>query len=226
MNIENCPYTYGYQRMQNDQSVSAAVVDLHFHVQRGTVAVDHGYALYGAIIRLLQPSVPGSESWLHNADNVGLHMLRGRYLGNGRLLLGAHARFGLRLPAMLIPKALPLAGKRLDLGGESLRIGVATTGALIPTSALYAHVVTTRNGDEETRFDEEIARQLEQLLIRGKPTRGPRRIITIKGRKVVGHSLLVAELSAEESIRLQEAGLGGRRKMGCGVFVPHRSESL
>jgi CRISPR/Cas system CSM-associated protein Csm4 (group 5 of RAMP superfamily) len=28
----------------------------------------------------------------------------------------------------------------------------------------------------------------------------------------------VSELTAEESIRLQEHGLGGRRKMGCGVF--------
>jgi CRISPR/Cas system CSM-associated protein Csm4 (group 5 of RAMP superfamily) len=29
-------------------------------------------------------------------------------------------------------------------------------------------------------------------------------------------------LKAEESIRLQEEGLGGRRRMGCGVFVQMR----
>jgi hypothetical protein len=29
-------------------------------------------------------------------------------------------------------------------------------------------------------------------------------------------------LSAEDSLRLQEVGIGGRRHMGCGVFVPFR----
>jgi hypothetical protein len=29
-------------------------------------------------------------------------------------------------------------------------------------------------------------------------------------------------LNAAESLRLQEHGLGGRRKMGCGVFAPVR----
>ncbi len=43
----------------------------------------------------------------------------------------------------------------------------------------------------------------------------------IKDKHVVAHTLLVSELTAEETIRLQEEGLGGRRKLGCGVFVPY-----
>lgn len=195
------------------------VVDLFFHIQGKEVPVDHGYTLYSAISRILES---GDENkWLHNADNVGLLPIRGHYAGQGKLLLDQHARFGLRLPVNLIPKVLRLAGKRLDVNGEALRIGVSTTSALIPAPVLYAHIVTTKNGEDESRFDAEIQRQLDALDIKGKPARGPRRIVTIKDKKVVGYSLLVSELTAEESIRLQEHGLGGRRKMGCGVFVPH-----
>ena len=199
------------------------VVDLFFHVQGKEVPVDHGYTLYSAISRILES---GDETkWLHNADNVGLLQIRGHYAGQGKLILDQHARFGLRLPVNLIPKVLRLAGKRLDVNGEALRIGVSTTSALIPAPVLYAHIVTTKNGEDESRFDAEIQRQLDALGIKGNPTRGPRRIVTIKDKKVVGYSLLVSELMAEESIRLQEHGLGGRRKMGCGVFVPHMDKA-
>lgn len=206
--------------LKTDTAINSPVVDLYFHVQGKQVPVDHGYALYGAISRTFQALQNSSEeNWLHSADNVGLLALRGSYQGSGKLLLNQRARFGLRLPAALIPKALPLAGKRLDLNGDKLLVGVTTTEALIPAATLYAHIVTTKNGEDETRFDAEIQRQLEELGIKGKPTRGPRRIVTIKDKKVVAHSLLVSELTADESIRLQEQGLGGRRKMGCGVFI-------
>lgn len=199
------------------------VVDLFFHVQGKEVPVDHGYTLYSAISRILES---GDENkWLHNADNVGLLPIRGHYAGQGKLMLDQHARFGLRLPVNLIPKVLRLAGKRLDVNGEALRVGVSTTSALIPAPVLYAHIVTTKNGEDETRFDAEVQRQLDALDIKGKPARGPRRIVTIKDKKVVGYSLLVSELTAEESIRLQEHGLGGRRKMGCGVFVLHNEQA-
>lgn len=198
------------------------VVDLYFHVQGKEVSVDHGYALYSAISRVVEDE---RDRWLHASDAVGLILLRGRYLGGGKLALGRGARFGLRLPAKQIPKVLPLAGKRLEINGNKLLVGTTTTSALIPAPVLYAHLVTTKNGEDETRFDEEIRRQLRALDIKGTPQRGPRRIVTIKDKKVVGYSVLVSGLTADESIRLQEQGLGGRRKMGCGVFLPRRVEN-
>ncbi len=193
------------------------VVDLCFHVQGKQVDVDHGYALYSAISRIIETD---NDQWLHGATDIGLLPIRGRYMGQGKLSLGRNARFGLRLPAARIQQALPLAGKRLQINGDGLTVGTTTTSALIPVPALYAHVVTTKNGEDERRFDQEVQRQLDTLEIKGNPMRGPRRIVTIKDKKVIGYSLLISELTAEESIRLQERGLGGRRKMGCGVFLP------
>jgi CRISPR-associated protein Cas6 len=50
---------------------------------------------------------------------------------------------------------------------------------------------------------------------------GKRRTIRIHGKEVVGYELIIEGLTADESIAIQTAGLGGRRHMGCGVFVPH-----
>jgi len=47
-----------------------------------------------------------------------------------------------------------------------------------------------------------------------------RRTVRIHDREVVGFALRVQDLTAEESLHLQEHGLGGRRLFGCGIFVP------
>ena len=35
-------------------------------------------------------------------------------------------------------------------------------------------------------------------------------------------SLMLADLTVEESVRLQQCGLGTHRLMGCGLFIPHK----
>ena len=47
-----------------------------------------------------------------------------------------------------------------------------------------------------------------------------RRVVRVKGRAIVGYALVVAGLSAADSLALQESGLGGRTRMGCGFLVP------
>lgn len=45
-------------------------VDLIFPVHGRTILVDHGYALFSAISRLLESP---DNQWLHESDNVGIH---------------------------------------------------------------------------------------------------------------------------------------------------------
>jgi hypothetical protein len=121
----------------------------------------------------------------------------------------------------LIPKVLALAGKRLVVGSDTLRVGVPHVQGLRPAPVLAARLVTTRNGQDERRFDEEIARQLTGLGITVSATRGRRRILPHQGqdRRGLRRPYCGIECRAE-SLRVQENDLGGRRKMGCGVFVP------
>ena len=74
-------------------------------------------------------------------------------------------------------------------------------------------------------------RQLDALLIADEvgllthangPHEGqPRRqVIRVKNQTHVGYAVIVQHLNADESVRLQGHGLGGRRTMGCGLFLP------
>jgi len=49
---------------------------------------------------------------------------------------------------------------------------------------------------------------------------GDRKTFTVHDKKVVGYSMQLLGLSDEDSIKVQEQGLGGRRKMGCGFVEP------
>lgn len=197
-----------------------ALINLEFPVAGSFLPADHGYHLYAAISRFFD--TPRGGNWFHEAADLALLPVNGTYVPERRLRLDHSARFLLRLDSASIPRALPLAGKRLEVAGEPLRVGAPRVTPLIPSVALRARIVTTKNGDEEERFDAEVHRQLEELGIQGAAQRGRRRIITIRSKKVVGHELTITKLSAEESIALQTHGVGGRRKMGCGVFVPVR----
>ena len=192
-------------------------VDIVFPVTGSTLPVDHGYALYGALSRILESP---SEQWLHDTTDIGIQNMRGKFAGQGRLNITPQTRLIVRAPSNWVDRFLPLVGSNLSVDGYSVSIGMPSTRSLRPTASLYAHRVTTRNGDDETRFDSEIANKLASAGIRGRPVRGRRRIFRVRDKHVVAHSLLVSELDARESMLLLEKGLGGRRKLGCGVFVP------
>ncbi len=76
-------------------------VDLAFRLVGTKLPVDHGYALYSAINRLIPE--------LHDAKSVGVHPIRGRYSGEGNLLLTPASRLILRLPDHGIAVYLPPA---------------------------------------------------------------------------------------------------------------------
>jgi CRISPR-associated protein Cas6 len=188
------------------------IIDLQFHLSGQMIPVDHGYTLFSAVSRCLPE--------FHQAQDVRLALIRGRYIGDGLLQLLPGSRVVFRLPSDKAALYINLAGKTLDLDGHKIRVGVPSSQGLVPATALYAHLVTIKNGLDQERFEAEIRRQLDVQGCQGRMTIGKRRTFSIHAKKVVGYSLLVSELTAEESFILQEQGLGGRRKMGCGFFQP------
>ena len=193
-------------------------IDLAFRLTGSAVPVDHGYALYAALSRIL-PDV-------HTAKDIGVQPIRGIYSGNGTLHLADFSRLILRLPDEQIRAYLKLAGKRLAVDDHPLSVGVPEVRTLRPVVRLRARLVTIKGFLQEEEFLEAVKRQLEQLDIKGQAHLGTRRTFRVRDKQVVGFEMGVTQLTAEESLTLQEQGLGGRRKMGCGVFVPwgERSE--
>jgi CRISPR-associated protein Cas6 len=203
------------------------LVDFHFPAFGELLQRDHGYGLYSA----LSQRVPA----LHAADcPIRVGPILGEHAGKGLLrLVPNRSRLRLRLPVSSIGLTLPFVGTTLQVEGYSLRLGVPQVIPLSPAPALVARLVTIKGFTEPAAFLAAAQRQLDALGVggeigippiqqgdhKGKPAR---RVLDIKGRRVVGFGLQVAGLTAEESIRLQEHGLGGRAKMGGGFFVALR----
>ena len=187
-------------------------VDLAFRLNGSAIPVDHGYALYAAVSRIVPE--------IHQATNIGVQPIRGIYTGNGKLQLSPASRLIVRLPDEAIRPYLKLAGKRLVVDDSPLSVGVPEVRMLLPVSRLRARLVTIKGFLEEAEFLAAAMRQLQQLDIHGQAHLGERRTLRIKDKQVVGFGMFVTQLTAEESLTLQENGLGGRRKIGCGLFVP------
>jgi len=211
-------------------------LDLLFPVLGDSLPTDHGYLLFAAASHLAPV--------FHDKDaGVRFTAITGTYAGGGRILLDEKfSRWRVRLPDERIRDVLKLAGKSLRIGDQHIRLGAPSVATLIPAPALIARIVTFKASqrgaracsvDEPGRFLEVARKKLEGMGIKGEPllpliTEGERagqprrRIVRVNGKKIVGFSLIVEGLNAEESIELQESGLGGRVRMGCGFFGPLR----
>ncbi|ALA57929.1 type I-MYXAN CRISPR-associated protein Cas6/Cmx6 [Nitrospira moscoviensis] len=188
------------------------MIDLAFRLMGMRIPVDHGYAVYAAINRVVPE--------LHDAKDIGVHPVRGRFDGDGCLLLSPASRLIIRTPDDRIREFLKLAGKTLEVDGHRFRLGVPELRALRSAVALVARLVTIKGFMEAGEFIEAAQRQLEAMSVTAALQLGERRTLRIKDKQVVGFEVLASELDVEGSIKLQEAGIGGRRRMGCGVFVP------
>jgi CRISPR-associated protein Cas6 len=170
----------------------------------------------------------------HQAADFGVHPIRGRHIGGRTLQLTEHSRLIIRVDAEHIARFLPLAGKSLRLLDRQIRIGVPQVHSLLPATALRSRLVTiklpetaSQKGDAaKESFSAAIGRQFATLGISIQPkcSLGKRRTLRIKDKEVMGYEVLIESLAAEESLTLQEHGLGGRRKMGCGIFTPFKRE--
>jgi CRISPR-associated protein Cas6 len=196
-------------------------VELQFPILGPTLPAQHGYDLYAALCKVAPRLHEADCSW-----QVG--PVFGVPAGSGLIQLVPQRSFvRLRLPSDDIPQALPLAGSRV-------RLGVPQVEALKPVPVLGAKLVVLKARCEPGIFLDTVRRHLAERGVRAEvgipltrqgPRAGqPRRsVLRLKGRRIVGYALLVQGLTADESLALQERGVGNRRRMGCGFFVPVRS---
>ncbi len=204
--------------------------DVSFRLSGDVVPRDHGYSLYSAIC--------GAIPELHEASWLAVHPIAGVTRDGGLLRLRSNAEVRLRVPPERVATLLPLVGTSLDLGRARVSLGVPTIHPVVPAPRLDARLVHVKittlplrllNGKETIDLDRlaesyrtELERQLTRLDIRKPFELAGRNRITVAGKELIGFSVRVSDLSAEESLRLLVNGLGGKRRMGCGVFRPTR----
>lgn len=212
--------------------MGSAVVDMVFPVAGRKLPWDHSYALYGALCR----QVPA----LHAGLTAGVFPINGAPAGGGQLKLSESSRLRIRVAPESVCRLLPLAHAEFDLEGYEFGLGAPTLEEVRPKPALFSPWVTFKGYLTPQPFLDRVETELRSREIeasfglvrprssasregkRGSLTDFVSRTRTIKGARIVGFALLIQGLSVEASLDLSQRGLGGRRRMGGGLFMPAR----
>lgn len=202
----------------------ADIVDAVFAISCRCLPVDHAYALSQAV----QAALP----WFADEPDAGLHTIHGAASASGwmrpegpddLLQLSHRARLALRLPRERLQDAAALTGRTLEVAGWPLGVEALSARPLSRITTLFARSVVFSGAEEEAQFLAAAAGELDALGIRASTMLcGRVSALATPARTYRTRSLMLAGLSQEQSLELQRRGLGGERKLGCGLFIPHK----
>ena len=200
------------------------VVDLVFQIECRALPVDHAWALSQAVCAALP--------WLEQEPAAGVHPIHVAESGNGwkrpenaddLLCLSRRTKLVLRTPRLRVAAANALVGQQLDVAGHGLRVDKVSLRPLSAITTIFSRYVVSADGLDETAFLQQALRDLEALGVRPKKMLcGLKKIIATPEQPVHTRSLMLAGLKQLESVTLQQRGLGPRRLLGCGLFIPHK----
>ena len=205
--------------------VDDEVVDLVFGVHCQCLPVDHSYALSQAV----QQELP----WLAQEPVAGVHSIHVAASSNGwmrpddpqaLLHLSRRTRLVIRVPKHRIEETQALQGKTLDVAGHRLQVQQPSLRALSTLTTVFArHLASDDNLASEEAVLHWVARELQKnAIVAKKMLCGAAHDIATPQGPLRVRSLMIADLEAEESLRLQKFGIGPHRHLGCGLFIPHK----
>lgn len=201
------------------------VVDVLFSIRCARLPVDHAFALSMAL-RELAP-------WLADEARAGIHALHVAGSQNGWerpehdagqfLIPSRRSKLAIRIPIHRLDDLTAALNRRtLDIHGCELTIGEPKTRGLSKETTLFARYVAG-DGDTEEAFLQWVVAALRHHGIRiRKALCGKEARLSTPDGPIITRSLMLADLSREESVALQRDGLGPHRAMGCGIFLPHK----
>lgn len=205
--------------------ISNEVVDLVFAIRCKTLPLDHGHTLQQAVSRHLP--------WIDDEPQAAIHQIHVAESAHGwnrpqnssseLLWPSRRTRLVLRMPRHRVETCQALTGRMLDIDGHELNIGPAKQKMLSKLTTIFARYVDTRGADQDQAFIQDVADFLEQRKINAKKMMSG---LLVKHRIDDGYlltrKLMLAGLSIEDSVRLQQRGIGDRQLMGIGIFLPHK----
>ena len=219
---------YWQERSKEEQNtVPDDVVDLVFSIRCRSLPVDHAWPLAEALLAELP--------WLKDESGAGVHPFQISEEGNGWMRsedpdelihLSRRTKLVLRIPQARTAEVEALAGRILDVSGNELELLKSSRRKLSALTTLFSRYIIIEKGDNEAVFIDKIAQRLRAMGIQPpKILPGRERRLRVPGGVLDTRSLMVAEVSLQESVVLQQQGLGDHRLLGCGLFVPHKEIS-
>lgn len=200
------------------------VVDVAYRIQCRNLPVDHAWALSQAVLQVLP--------WIEDEPGAGVHTIHVADSGNGwqrpdgaddLLCLSRRTRLVVRLPGARLAAAEALVGRTLNVSGHALTIEKSTVKPLVAIQTVFSRYVVGAEGEDESTFLQKALRELGMQGIQPKKMLcGIEKRIDTPDQPIHTRSLMIADLALTDSLRLQQRGLGPRRSLGCGLFLPHK----
>ena len=199
------------------------MAELSFSVDCKELPYDHAYELSSAILNL----VPEIENDKRNA----IQTLHGPMSGNGwvrpdseNIPLSKRAKLIMRINKNQLNDIKGIEGKEIMLFGNALKIGSSKVKNFLVVKDLFCRFVMSDHKTSEDDFLNNIQNELKGLNINiRKALCGKSMVISFGKKTLYTRSLMIADLSKEESLKLQEEGVGDKKLYGCGIFLPHKS---
>tara|TARA_B100000886_G_scaffold97353_1_gene64604 strand:- start:4246 stop:4923 length:678 start_codon:yes stop_codon:yes gene_type:complete len=204
-------------------SEMSKMIDVAFKINCKTLPYDHAFSLSNEITKHLP--------WLEDNELTGIQTLHGPESGNGwtraeneEIFLSKRTRLILRIPKSEYNETCKLEGETLKVLGNDIKVGKASKKPFLTVRDLICRFVLTDDDLDESDFLKYVAKEFESHEIHlRKAICGKTKSFTINGDQKFTRSLMIADLSKENSIKLQDVGVGIGRIFGCGIFLPHKS---
>lgn len=201
------------------------IVDIAYKLECKTLPLDHAQALCDAI----QAALP----WFVEEDQAGLHLIHVAESGNGWyrpedpenevLCLSRRTRMTLRVPKHRIDDAHALTEQTLNIEGYELTVKEGTIKPLSALPTQFARYVIAEENQDENAFLANMAATLKEMGVPVKKLMaGKQHQMRMVDGPVFTRSLMVADLSPDDAVKLQQQGIGPGRKFGCGLFLPQK----
>jgi CRISPR-associated protein Cas6 len=207
---------------QEHFTLPESIQEVSFKIQSKILPMDHGFLLAKALIKQL-PWLKDSNTGIHNisvADGNGWMQKK----DGGFYYPSKRSKLTLRITHEHLEDVKNLAGETLDLGDYQIKV-IKFIGEkpLSDMPVLFAKQVACESGSSEEDFLQLCFNQLSDIGIEVKKMMaGLESNIQTDVSTVHTRSLMVADLKKNESILLQEKGLGDHRLLGCGLFIPQK----
>jgi CRISPR-associated protein Cas6 len=198
------------------------IQEVSFRIQSKILPMDHNFLLSQALLKHL-PWLADTNAGIHDisvADGNGWEQNKegGFYYPSKR------SKLTLRINKDHLTEAESIVGKVLDLGDYEIKITSYIGSKLLSDKpVLFAKQVAFENALSENDFLHLCFEQLSDLGIQVKKMMaGLESKIQTDTGIILARSLMVADLKKDESVLLQEQGLGDYRLLGCGLFIPQK----
>ena len=209
------------------------VIDLSFKVACKQIKLDHAWALTEALSGLLP--------WFKEDPQCAIHHIYIPQSGNGwtrsdnlegenddeQIHLSRRTRLKIRLPRSRLTEAQAITGQSIVIDDNTLTFAQSDIHLLSSMTTIVArHVYISATDNDEEAFLKQAQKQINDLGIQvRKMLCGKAHQLNTPAGIIKTRSLMIADISPEESIRLQEYGVGEYYSYGCGVFIPQKSIS-